>query len=94
MRPTIVIARYGVGISEAVARRFGREGYRVAAVARNERRLADATQSLAAVGLDAKAYAADVSNLEAVHRVMNEIHTERGPVKVLHWNASAVVQAT
>jgi hypothetical protein len=31
----------------------------VAAVARNERRLADATQSLAAVGLDAKAYAAD-----------------------------------
>ncbi len=34
MKPTIVICGYGSGISDAVARRFGREGFKVAIVAR------------------------------------------------------------
>jgi NAD(P)-dependent dehydrogenase (short-subunit alcohol dehydrogenase family) len=38
MSKTILIAGYGPGISDAVARKFGAEGFAVALAARNEAR--------------------------------------------------------
>ena len=55
MTETIVICGYGVGISDAVARRFAKEGHRVAIVARNAERLNIAVQKLAAEKIEAKA---------------------------------------
>src|SRR6187399_3737331 len=64
MAETIVICGYGVGISDAVARRFAKEGYRVAIVARNAERLNAAAQKL-----------------------IGDVRSSLGPIKVLHWNA-------
>ncbi len=46
MTRTILVCGHGPGISDAVARRFGREGFAVALVARNAERLAAAVASL------------------------------------------------
>jgi NAD(P)-dependent dehydrogenase (short-subunit alcohol dehydrogenase family) len=50
MSKTIVICGYGPGISAAVAKRFGREKFQVALVARNAERLAAGVTALEAGG--------------------------------------------
>jgi len=87
MAETIVICGYGVGISDAVARRFAKEGYRVAIVARNAERLNAAAQKLTAEKLDVKAFACDVGDVDAVKKLIANVQSSLGPIKVLHWNA-------
>jgi NADP-dependent 3-hydroxy acid dehydrogenase YdfG len=87
MVETIVVCGYGVGISNAVARRFAKEGYRVAAVARNVERLTGAVDKLAKDGIDAKAFPCDLSDSDAVRKLVADVHASFGPIKVVHWNA-------
>ena len=87
MAETIVICGYGVGISDAVARRFAKEGYKVAIVARNAERLNGAVERLAADKVDAKAFPCDVSDVDAVKKLIADVRASLGPIKVLHWNA-------
>jgi NADP-dependent 3-hydroxy acid dehydrogenase YdfG len=87
MAETIVICGYGVGISDAVLRRFAREGYRVAIVARNAERLNAAAQKLAAEKLEVKAFPCDLGDVDAVKKLIADVRTSLGPIKVLHWNA-------
>jgi NADP-dependent 3-hydroxy acid dehydrogenase YdfG len=87
MAETIVICGYGVGISEAVLRRFAQEGYRVAIVARNAERLNAAVQKLASEKIDVKAFPCDVGDVVAVKKLIADVRSSLGPIKVLHWNA-------
>ena len=87
MAETIVICGYGVGISDAVARRFAREGYRVAIVARNAERLNGAVHKLAAAKIEAKAFPGDLGDVDAVKRLVADVRASLGPINVLHWNA-------
>jgi len=87
MAETIIVCGYGVGISAAVARRFGKEGYRVAIVARNAERLSAAVQSLAKENVSAQAFPCDLGDPEAVKKLILAVRTSLGPIKVLHWNA-------
>ena len=87
MAETIVVCGYGVGISDAVARRFGKEGYRVAAVARNADRLAGAVDKLSKAGIEAKAFPCDLGDSDAVRKLVSDVGASFGPIKVLHWNA-------
>jgi len=87
MSETIVICGYGVGISDAVARRFAREGYRVAIVARNAERLEGAVQKLTAAKIEAKAFPCDLGDVDAVKRLVADVRASLGPINVLHWNA-------
>lgn len=87
MANTIVVCGHGVGISDSVARRFGKEGYRVAIVARNAARLATAAATLREVGVDAREFPCDLGDTEAVRRLISEVRGALGPIGVLHWNA-------
>jgi NADP-dependent 3-hydroxy acid dehydrogenase YdfG len=87
MAETIVICGYGTGISDAVARRFAKEGYRVAIVARNAERLNGAVQKLSAEKIDVTGFACDVGDVDAVKKLIADVRTSLGPIKVLHWNA-------
>jgi NADP-dependent 3-hydroxy acid dehydrogenase YdfG len=87
MAGTIVVCGHGPGISDAVARRFGREGYRVAIVARNAERLDGAARALANDNISAKAFRCDLSDPDAVKNMIGEVHSSLGPISVLHWNA-------
>lgn len=87
MSKTIVICGYGPGISAAVARRFGREGFQVALVARSEQRLTEGVAELEAHGVRAAAVRGDLSKEAAVESALDSVRASLGPISVLHWNA-------
>lgn len=87
MKRTIVVCGHGPGISHAVARRFGREGYSVAIVARNADRLVTAKESLAAAGVDVRSFPCDLGDQDAVRALIRDVRTAFGPISVIHWNA-------
>jgi NADP-dependent 3-hydroxy acid dehydrogenase YdfG len=87
MAGTIIVCGHGPGISDAVARRFGKEGYKVAIVARNAERLESAARALANDNISAKAFRCDLGDPDAVKKMIAEVHGALGPVSVLHWNA-------
>lgn len=87
MAKTILVCGHGPGISHAVAQRFGAEGFSVALVARNAARLDGAVASLAAAGVNARAFPCDLSDAAAVRQLVTDVRAALGPITVLHWNA-------
>jgi NAD(P)-dependent dehydrogenase (short-subunit alcohol dehydrogenase family) len=87
MKPTIIVCGHGTGISDAVARRFGKEGFAVAIVARNAERLSAAAKALEGAGVTAKAFPCDLSSPDAVRALVREVRGSLGPISVVHWNA-------
>jgi len=87
MTRTIIVAGYGPGISNAVAERFGREGFSVALVARNRERLDAGVKALQAKGIDAAAFQAEMADPAAIRRMVQEVLARFGDITILHWNA-------
>lgn len=86
---TILIGGYGPGISSAVARRFGREGWQAALVGRTAERLEAGVAALAKDGITAKAFACDLGDPAAVKQLVGRVREGLGPVTAIHWNAYA-----
>lgn len=87
MAKTIIVVGYGVGISAAVAEKFGSEGFQVALVARSADRLEAAVKTLGAKGIKAAAFPTDVSDLAAVKALVGKVRETLGPITAIHWNA-------
>lgn len=87
MKHTIIVCGYGPGISDAVARRFGKAGHPVAIVARNTQRLADGAAALKAEGIKVEPFVADLGDVEAIQRTVREVRAAMGPIGIVHWNA-------
>jgi len=86
---TIVICGYVPGISAAVAQRFGREGFQVALLARNEERLAAGAAALGSRSIRAAAFPTDLSLETDIERSFQAVRAKLGDIAVLHWNAYA-----
>jgi NADP-dependent 3-hydroxy acid dehydrogenase YdfG len=86
MKKTILVCGHGPGISDAVARKFGKEGWNVAIVARNAERLAAAAKSLAEAGIEAKAFPCQLGDAAAVKKLVGDVSAALGPVTTVHWN--------
>jgi NAD(P)-dependent dehydrogenase (short-subunit alcohol dehydrogenase family) len=91
MKKVLVVFGYGPGISNAVAHRFGAEGFSVALVSRNPERLAAGVADLSARGIEAAGFTADAADQEAVRRVIGEVRSRLGPITVIEWTAYAAV---
>jgi NADP-dependent 3-hydroxy acid dehydrogenase YdfG len=89
MPGTIVVCGHGPGISSAVARRFGKEGFRVALVSRTAEKLEAGVKALEDAGVVAKAFPCDLAEAGAVTRMIADVREQLGPITVLHWNAYA-----
>jgi short-subunit dehydrogenase len=87
MEKVLVVCGYGSGISRAVARKFSSEGFRLALVARDAKKLAEAEQSFAAAGAIARAFPCDLSDSSAIAPLIANVRESLGPITVLHWNA-------
>jgi len=87
MTKTILICGYGPGISAAVARRFGAEGFQVAIAARSAERLEAGVQALRDAGVTAQAFPCDLGDVAAVQGLVGEVRASLGPITVVHWNA-------
>ncbi len=87
MSKTIIVAGYGPGISEGVARRFGKEGFKVALVARNADKVNKGAQALRDAKIEAQGFAADLGDPAAVAKLLADVRASLGPITIRHWNA-------
>lgn len=86
-KKVLVVFGYGPGISDAVARRFGAEGFTVALVSRNRERLDAGVASLREQGVEAAAFTADAGDPASIRRALGDVRARLGPVTVIEWTA-------
>ncbi|WP_291379837.1 SDR family NAD(P)-dependent oxidoreductase [Demequina sp.] len=84
--PTIAIVGAGPGLGGAVARRFGREGYQVALISRDQAKLDALAQELASEGVTARGFAADVLEPAALASALSAAASELGAITVLQYS--------
>jgi NADP-dependent 3-hydroxy acid dehydrogenase YdfG len=89
MQKTIVVCGYGPGISDAVANKFGREGFQVALVARSADKLEKARDAFQMRDVKAAAFPTDLSDPNAAKDLVKQVTDQLGPVTAIHWNAYA-----
>lgn len=90
MSKLAVIVGMGPGVSAAVARRFGREGYAVAAVARRAEALNEQVAALVAAGVKARGYTADAADPASLGAALARAAADGGAPEVLVYNAAGV----
>jgi len=83
---TIAIFGAGPALGLALARRFGREGFRVALVARDASRLDAMAGGLASEGVEAAGFPADLADRAAALSAVDAIDARFGPVDVLEYS--------
>ncbi len=86
----IVIVGMGAGVSAGVARRFGREGFTVSALARRADALAAQVQALQAAGVQVEAQAVDAADPVALRAALDAAAARNGVPDVLVYNAAGV----
>ena len=82
-RPVCLVSGVGPGTGRAVVRRFAREGFSVAMLARDTKRLED----IRAETGNAHPFACDVSVEDEVNRTVDEVRERLGPPSILVHNA-------
>src|SRR5258708_23589160 len=90
MSKTIAVFGVGPGMGRSIARRFGREGFQVALVARNQTRLDTFTRELAADGIKAAGFAGDLADPDALPGMIKAITARFGPIDVLEYPPSGL----
>lgn len=90
MTKTVTIVGMGPGISAAIARRFGKEGYAVAGIARRADALREQIDALKATGVEASGLVADSADYAALVEALGKIGAASGSIDVLVYNAAGV----
>lgn len=85
MSKTIAVFGAGPGMGASVARRFGREGHRVALVARRAHKAQALADSLAADGIEAAVFTADLSQPDVVPGLVEAIEGRYGHLDVAYY---------
>uniref|UniRef100_UPI003BA95A0B SDR family NAD(P)-dependent oxidoreductase n=1 Tax=Stappia sp. TaxID=1870903 RepID=UPI003BA95A0B len=84
---TAVVTGASSGLGAHFARVLGREGARVALVARRAGRLAESADSLAAEGIESSTHVADVTDRSSLEAAFDEIVDRHGGIDILVNNA-------
>jgi short-subunit dehydrogenase len=87
--PLAVVVGAGPGMGRAVAERFGREGFRIALLARRGERLTRITTALAKVGVRSVAVEADAGDPKDLRAALERVAGEHGDPQVLIYNAAS-----
>ena len=85
MSKVIAIFGAGTGLGVSVARRFGREGFRVALVARRQERLDALAEQLKDEGIEAAGFTADLSRPADVPALIASIRDHFGRIDVIEY---------
>jgi len=86
----ITIIGAGPGISFAVAQKFGKQGFSIGLIARNEEKLKQQVQQLAEEGIKAGYAAGDVGNEESLKNALFSIRNTFGHADMILYNAAAM----
>jgi len=84
--PVIAIIGAGPGLGAAVARKFGREGFSIALIARNQSKLDAMAAELTADGFTARAYSADVLTPVSLEAALARAEAELGAITALQYS--------
>ena len=84
--PLITIIGAGPGLGLEIARAFGRRGFDVALVARDQAKLDTLAKTLESEGVRARGFTADVSRPETITSALTEIKSALGPIDVLEFS--------
>lgn len=84
--PVIAIIGAGPGLGAAVARRFGREGFSIALIARDLAKLDSIVAELGSAGVTAKGYSADVRVPAELEDALGRAAADLGPVSALQYS--------
>jgi NAD(P)-dependent dehydrogenase (short-subunit alcohol dehydrogenase family) len=83
---TLAIVGAGPGLGLAIARTFGSRGYNIALISRNRAKLDALIDQLAAEGITAAAFPADVLDRESLTRALGEAAAYFGGIDVLEYS--------
>lgn len=86
MDKKIVVIGAGPGLGNAIARRFGKEGYEVALIARNEKSLGAYRQEMESLGIKTSVYAVDVTDIDELDKTIDGIRANMGEPDVVVYN--------
>ena len=88
---TIAIIGAGRGLGAAVARRFGAAGFAVGLVSRSQAKLDALAEELAADGVQARGFAADVRDPVSLARALEQVTETLGPIEFSVYGPVAAV---
>ncbi|WP_341282734.1 SDR family NAD(P)-dependent oxidoreductase [Paenibacillus sp. FSL H8-0537] len=83
---TLVIIGAGKGLGLSLAKRFGKENFQVAIVARNAGKLQEMVDELKAVGIEASYFTADIYSKEQIEQAITGIKEKYGHIDVLEFS--------
>ncbi|PSL37350.1 short subunit dehydrogenase [Labedella gwakjiensis] len=83
---TIAIIGAGKGLGLSVARRFGREGFSVALISRNQERVDALAATLGEEGITAAGFTANVREPESLTDALEAATAALGPIEVLQYS--------
>lgn len=86
---TLVIVGAGTGLELSLAKKFGAEGFRVAAISRNAEKLKVIQEELSNLNIEAKTFIADITNLESLKQSIHRIKGEFGSIDVIEFSPYA-----
>ncbi|RLQ94206.1 SDR family NAD(P)-dependent oxidoreductase [Falsibacillus albus] len=85
----MLIVGAGPGVSLNAAKRFGREGFKVALIARRRVALNNYVEELQANGVEAKGFVGDISSDSSLKLAIQEAAESYGRIDVLLYNAAS-----
>lgn len=83
---TIVIVGAGPGLGLSIAKTFGRNGFRVALIARHKESLDQMVAILRSLEIESKGFVADVMDEQSIIKAFSSVKTEYGSVDVLEYS--------
>jgi len=84
--PTIAIVGAGPGLGLSIAKVFGRNGFRVALVSRNQEKLDALAGQLQELGIEAAGFTADITDRPSLSEAFARIKDRFGSVDVLEFS--------
>jgi NAD(P)-dependent dehydrogenase (short-subunit alcohol dehydrogenase family) len=85
--PAIALVAAGSRLGLSLGKIFGGHGFDVALIARSKKRLDDLTGKLAAEGITAAGFAADVTDRPALAAALDSAAARLGSIEVLHYSS-------
>lgn len=83
---TIVIVGAGPGLGLTIAKTFGRNGFRVALIARRKESLDQMVATLRSLAIESKGFIADVMDEQSIIKAFSLVKIEYGSVDVLEYS--------
>ncbi|MCM1483288.1 MAG: SDR family NAD(P)-dependent oxidoreductase [Muribaculaceae bacterium] len=85
-KKTIIVVGAGKGLGNHIAKKFGKEGFRVVLMARNEQSLSKYKTEFEANGIETYIYTVDASRPETLSAAINKVRESLGTPDVLAYN--------